>query len=81
MANQQQSKLDLQPLFDTIENVKQKIALMETYDQRLGVLRLLVLFCMGVRFLLNCWWLGRSSGATVSQSQLFARKGFLFFAF
>ncbi|NWI02711.1 TRAF5 factor, partial [Tichodroma muraria] len=38
MANQQQSKLDLRPLFDTIENVKQKIALMETYDQRLVVL-------------------------------------------
>ncbi|XP_061204365.1 TNF receptor-associated factor 5 isoform X3 [Neopsephotus bourkii] len=38
MANQQQSKLDLQPLFDMIENVKQKIALMETYDQRLVVL-------------------------------------------
>lgn len=38
MANQQQSKLDLRPLFDTIENVKQKIALMETYDQRLAVL-------------------------------------------
>lgn len=37
MANQQQSKLDLRPLFDTIENVKQKIALMETYDQRLGM--------------------------------------------
>lgn len=40
MANQQQSKLDLRPLFDTIENVKQKIALMETYDQRLGTLAL-----------------------------------------
>ncbi|XP_068024856.1 TNF receptor-associated factor 5 isoform X4 [Melanerpes formicivorus] len=38
MANQQQSKLDLRPLFDTIENVKQTIALMETYDQRLVVL-------------------------------------------
>lgn len=40
MANQQQSKLDLRPLFDTIETVKQKIALMETYDQRLGMLAL-----------------------------------------
>lgn len=40
MANQQQSKLDLRPLLDTIENVKQKIALMETYDQRLGMLGL-----------------------------------------
>lgn len=48
MANQQQSKLDLRPLFDTIENVKQKIALMETYDQRLGVLELLFLFYTGV---------------------------------
>ncbi|XP_050565561.1 TNF receptor-associated factor 5 isoform X2 [Cygnus atratus] len=38
IANQQQSKLDLRPLFDTIENVKQKIALMESYDQRLVVL-------------------------------------------
>lgn len=52
MANQQQSKLDLRPLFDTIENVKQKIALMETYDQRLGVLELLFLFYMCVGLLL-----------------------------
>lgn len=46
MANQQQSKLDLRPLFDTIENMKQKIALMETYDQRLGML---ALSCTGGR--------------------------------
>ncbi|XP_019371961.1 PREDICTED: TNF receptor-associated factor 5 isoform X1 [Gavialis gangeticus] len=38
MANQQQNKFDLRPLLETIENVKQKIALMETYDQRLVVL-------------------------------------------
>lgn len=56
MANQQQSKLDLRPLFDTIENVKQKIALMETYDQRLGVLQLLFLFYMSVGLLLIYWW-------------------------
>lgn len=80
MANQQQSKLDLRPLFDTIENVKQKIALMETYDQRLGVLGLSFLFCtgVGVGFLLIYWWLSRGSGAAVSQLQLLARKDFLF---
>lgn len=50
MANQQQSKLDLRPLFDTIENMKQKIALMETYDQRLGML---ALSCTGGRV---CWF-------------------------
>lgn len=77
MANQQQSKLDLRPLFDTIENVKQKIALMETYDQRLGMLGLSFLFCAGVEFLLIYWCLSRGSGATVSQLQLLARKGFL----
>lgn len=56
MANQQQNKLDLRPLFDTIENIKQKIALMETYDQRLGVLELLFLFYMCVGLLLIYWW-------------------------
>jgi len=79
MANQQQSKLDLRPLFDTIENVKQKIALMETYDQRLGALRLSVLTYTGAGFLLIDWWLSRGSGAAVSQ--LFARKRFLLLAF
>lgn len=68
MANQQQSKLDLQPLFDMIENVKQKIALMETYDQRLGMLGLPILFCTGMGFLL-IYWLSRGSGATVTQLQ------------
>ncbi|XP_050807833.1 TNF receptor-associated factor 5 isoform X1 [Gopherus flavomarginatus] len=38
MSNQQQSKFDLRPLLETIENIKQKIAFMETYDQRLVVL-------------------------------------------
>uniref|UniRef100_A0A8D0HEU7 TNF receptor-associated factor n=1 Tax=Sphenodon punctatus TaxID=8508 RepID=A0A8D0HEU7_SPHPU len=37
-ANQQQSKFDLGSLLETIENIKQKIAFMETYDQRLVVL-------------------------------------------
>lgn len=77
MANQQQSKLDLRPLFDTIEHVKQKIALMETYDQRLGVLGLSVLFCTGVGFCRFTGSVSRGSGATVSQFQLFARKDFL----
>ncbi|CAM4538769.1 TNF receptor-associated factor 5 isoform X1 [Caretta caretta] len=38
MSNEQQSKFDLRPLLETIENVKQKISFMETYDQRLVVL-------------------------------------------
>ncbi|XP_038617396.1 TNF receptor-associated factor 5 [Tachyglossus aculeatus] len=39
MANQQQSKFDLKSLMETIDTVKQKIALLETYDQRLVVLK------------------------------------------
>lgn len=74
MANQQQSKLDLRPLFDTIENVKQKISLMETYDQRLGML---ALSYTGGGGLLIYWWLSRGSGATLSQLELFTRMGFL----
>lgn len=74
MANQQQSKLDLRPLFDTIENMKQKIALMETYDQRLGTL---ALSCTAGGGLLVYWWASRGSGATLSQLELFTRKGFL----
>ncbi|XP_037680392.1 TNF receptor-associated factor 5 isoform X3 [Choloepus didactylus] len=37
-ANQQQNKLDLQPLVEAIDTVKQKITLLETNDQRLIVL-------------------------------------------
>ncbi|XP_007439301.2 TNF receptor-associated factor 5 [Python bivittatus] len=37
-ANQQQSKLDLRTLLDTIDNLKQKVAFLESYDQRLVVL-------------------------------------------
>uniref|UniRef100_A0A8C5SWU9 TNF receptor-associated factor n=1 Tax=Laticauda laticaudata TaxID=8630 RepID=A0A8C5SWU9_LATLA len=37
-TNQQQSKLDLRTLLDTIDNLKQKVALLESYDQRLVVL-------------------------------------------
>lgn len=81
MANQQQSKLDLRPLFDTIENVKQKIALMESYDQRLGMLGLLSLFCVGLGFLLMLWWLSRGSGSADSQLRLLARNNLLILAF
>ncbi|XP_062981636.1 TNF receptor-associated factor 5 [Elgaria multicarinata webbii] len=38
MANQQQNKFDLKPLLETIDNLKQKVAFMESYDQRLVVL-------------------------------------------
>lgn len=81
MANQQQSKLDLRPLFDTIENVKQKIALMESYDQRLGMLGLLSLFCVGLGFLLMLWWLSKGSGTADSQLWLLARNNLLILAF
>lgn len=37
-TNQQQSKLDLRTLLDTIDNLKQKVALLESYDQRLGII-------------------------------------------
>ncbi|KAG8123234.1 hypothetical protein E2320_018788 [Naja naja] len=37
-TNQQQCKLDLRTLLDTIDNLKQKVALLESYDQRLVVL-------------------------------------------
>ncbi|XP_074078701.1 TNF receptor-associated factor 5 [Macrotis lagotis] len=38
VANQQQNKFDLRPLMNTIETIKQKITLLETYDQRLVTL-------------------------------------------
>ncbi|XP_007451385.1 PREDICTED: TNF receptor-associated factor 5 isoform X2 [Lipotes vexillifer] len=38
MANQQQNKLELRPLVEAIDTVKQKITLLETHDQRLVVL-------------------------------------------
>lgn len=38
MANQQQSKLDLRSLLETIDNIKQKVAFLECYEQRLGTL-------------------------------------------
>ncbi|XP_039215592.1 TNF receptor-associated factor 5 isoform X1 [Crotalus tigris] len=37
-TNQQQSKLDLRTLLDTVDNLKQKVALLESYNQRLVVL-------------------------------------------
>ncbi|XP_078012455.1 TNF receptor-associated factor 5 isoform X3 [Phascolarctos cinereus] len=37
-ANQQQNKFDLRPLMNTIDTIKQKITLLETYDQRLVTL-------------------------------------------
>ncbi|XP_078239060.1 TNF receptor-associated factor 5 isoform X2 [Pogona vitticeps] len=39
MANQQQSKFDLRPLLQTIDNIKQKVAFLESYEQRLVVLK------------------------------------------
>lgn len=36
MANQQQNKLDLRPLVEAIDTVKEKITLLESSDQRLG---------------------------------------------
>lgn len=47
MANQQQNKFDLRPLVEAIDTVKQKITLLETNDQRLGMSDILLLF----------WWL------------------------
>nr|XP_060610308.1 TNF receptor-associated factor 5 isoform X1 [Anolis sagrei ordinatus] len=38
MANQQQSKFDLRPLLETVENIKHKVAFLESYEQRLVVL-------------------------------------------
>uniref|UniRef100_A0A5F8GCF3 TNF receptor-associated factor n=1 Tax=Monodelphis domestica TaxID=13616 RepID=A0A5F8GCF3_MONDO len=38
LANQQENKLDLKPLINTIDTIKQKITLLETYDQRLVTL-------------------------------------------
>nr|XP_034967160.1 TNF receptor-associated factor 5 isoform X2 [Zootoca vivipara]XP_034967161.1 TNF receptor-associated factor 5 isoform X2 [Zootoca vivipara]XP_034967162.1 TNF receptor-associated factor 5 isoform X2 [Zootoca vivipara]XP_034967163.1 TNF receptor-associated factor 5 isoform X2 [Zootoca vivipara]XP_034967164.1 TNF receptor-associated factor 5 isoform X2 [Zootoca vivipara] len=38
MANQQQSKFSLRPLLETIDNIKQKVAFLESYEQRLVVL-------------------------------------------
>ncbi|XP_053166273.1 TNF receptor-associated factor 5 isoform X2 [Hemicordylus capensis] len=38
MANQQQNKFDLRSLLETIDNIKQKVAFLESYDQRLVVL-------------------------------------------
>ncbi|XP_030050510.1 TNF receptor-associated factor 5 isoform X3 [Microcaecilia unicolor] len=35
MVSQEQSRLDLKPLMEMMENTKEKIALMETYDHRL----------------------------------------------
>lgn len=43
MANQQQSKFDLRPLVEAIDTVKQKITLLETHDQRLGMSNVLYL--------------------------------------
>lgn len=36
MANQQQNKFDLRPLLETIDTIKQKVAFLESFDQRLG---------------------------------------------
>lgn len=44
MANQQQNKFDLRPLVEAIDTVKQKITLLETNDQRLGMSDILLLF-------------------------------------
>ncbi|XP_066477773.1 TNF receptor-associated factor 5 [Tiliqua scincoides] len=38
MANQQQNKFDLRPLLETIDDIKQKVAFLESFDQRLVVL-------------------------------------------
>lgn len=37
MANQQQNKFDLRTLVEAIDTVKQKITLLESNDQRLGM--------------------------------------------
>lgn len=37
MANQQQNKFDLRPLVEAIDTVKEKITLLESNDQRLGM--------------------------------------------
>ncbi|XP_061481268.1 TNF receptor-associated factor 5 isoform X4 [Rhineura floridana] len=38
MANQQQGKFSLRPLLETIYNIKQKVAFLESYNQRLAVM-------------------------------------------
>jgi TNF receptor-associated factor 5 len=44
MVNQQQNKFDLRSLVEAIDTVKQKITLLETNDQRLGMFSILLLF-------------------------------------
>lgn len=41
MAKQQQSKFDLRQLLETIETIKQKVAFLESFEQRLGILGIL----------------------------------------
>lgn len=43
MANQQQNKFDMRTLVEAIDTVKQKITLLETNDQRLGMAHILLL--------------------------------------
>lgn len=43
MANQQQNKFDLRPLLESIDNIKQKVAFLESFDQRLGTSGILFL--------------------------------------
>lgn len=52
MANQQQSKFDLKPLVEAIDTVKQKITLLETNDQRLGMSNVFC-FSSGASWLLH----------------------------
>lgn len=41
MANQQQNKFDLRTLVEAVDTVKQKITLLESNDQRLGMSNIL----------------------------------------
>lgn len=43
MANQQETKFDLRALMEAIDTVKQKITLLETHDQRIGMSNILLL--------------------------------------
>ena len=52
MANQQQSKFDLRPLVEAIDTMKQKITLLETNDQRLGMSNVFC-FSSGASWLLH----------------------------
>lgn len=75
VANQQQNKFDLRPLVEAIDTVKQKITLLETNDQRLGMARILLLFgwlCCLHMFLeqANTWPDGESQLSRINNGRI-----------